>query len=914
MYNISFAIDVFSAIIVFVIIAGLLYSKHTKYKSTKILMVLLAISFISFSFDAIGYVLCNSVGKDRLLFWIYLIPILLTYVIGSLGVWYIVEYMYEKDARNVGKYRFLGLMIGLNAIAVLIVIELVTHGRLFSVSNGQFVAKDLYRWSLYLVSITPIGMFAYIFASARFFKRFEVGRLLTIPVGPIAGYVLEIYFPKISFSIAGVTIAYLVVYILVMENEITGKIRAEEEKNKEIEVNKQKVESYNELYELQQQLEREKERLEVVHKLVHSGGWEAVIRDYRFRELKFSNNFRKMLGYSTEDDFPDNIDTWRKMVFPDDRERAIEVLNDAIIKSRENETYENEYRAYTKNGELHWFKGAGKINIDVNGNGEAFGTFIDTTEIHNIIEMQAIIQAMSEECSCVTYVDCTNNFEHNYYFDTERYERYFEDWESITDFSERLKWLEQFIHPEDVNNFRNATKKSVVQKVLENETTYYVKFRFILGDEEQYWKMKFALANKNLNQLVVGFVCVDEETKAEIAHREELEKARNRAEVASREKTRFLYNMAHDIRTPMNAIIGYADMAERNQADTEKFKDAIEKMKNAGDILMSTVDKVLEISRIEAGTIRVETEICDIEKMFHKYKEAVETIAIEKNVVIEEQLKIGGYKNVYMDTSIMNRIMVNILSNAIKYSYEGGQVTYRLEQLKGDDRDYCLYRFTVNDHGIGMSEEFKENMFEEFAREEKEGTSGVEGNGLGLAIVKKLVELLGGNIRVESQLNEGTCVEINIPLKKARKVDLLTSENDNSVTEYNYKGCRALSVEDNAMNREILKDVLEIYGIEVEEASDGLKAVEMIGQAKAGYYDIVFMDVQMVPMDGYETTKAIRNMQNPEIANIPIVAVTANVFSEDIVKAKESGMDDYMSKPIKKEQISNILLKYIGNK
>lgn len=427
---------------------------------------------------------------------------------------------------------------------------------------------------------------------------------------------------------------------------------------------------------------------------------------------------------------------------------------------------------------------------------------------------------------------------------------------------------------------------------------------------EQYQSFYIAiLAALLIVLLLLLFSAIERRVQRKIindirAYEEQLEKA-NQA------KTTFLFNMSHDIRTPMNAIIGYTAMAKKHTEDPAMMKSILEKIDISGHQLLSLINQVLEMSRIDSGKIVLNEESSDLVEKSHELE--VIAAADVKNKDIEYVVNIENLedRHVLLDESRMSQIFVNVIGNAVKYTTEGGKITYTLRQLQSDRPGYGLYSFTVSDTGIGMSEDYVEHIFEEFSRENSSTVSHIQGTGLGMSIVKKLVDLMGGEISIKSQQGSGTDVTIVLPLK----IDSEHAEDEEkTLTEshmISIDGMRILLVEDNEMNREIAEDTLCEKGVNVETAVNGQEALEMVSNSSPGYYDCVLMDIHMPVMNGYEATKAIRNLENKDIASIPIIAMTANAFAEDKADAIAAGMNEHLAKPIDVQKLVHTLSSYM---
>ncbi len=377
-----------------------------------------------------------------------------------------------------------------------------------------------------------------------------------------------------------------------------------------------------------------------------------------------------------------------------------------------------------------------------------------------------------------------------------------------------------------------------------------------------------------------------------------------KANERSRAKTVFLSNMSHDIRTPMNAIIGYVNLAEEENVTYEELKDYIQKIKGSSNHLMALINDVLEMSRIESGKIELEPVPVNLGTVFIDLESLFSTQMSEKRIDFVVDRSGITNKYVYCDKNRLNRVLLNLVSNAYKFTPEGGTVKVIGKELSTDEEGKNTYEIRVSDTGIGMSKEFAEKVFEAFEREKTATVSGTQGTGLGMAIVKNLVEAMGGDIKVKTQQGKGTEFIVTLHLepmsdeevariRRQREID-----REKSASRSDFTGKRALLVDDVVVNRQIAKKLLEKSGFTVEEADNGQKAVGMVEAVAAGYYDVVLMDIQMPVMDGYEATGAIRELPDERKASVPIIAMTANAFSEDIRKATEAGMNGHIAKPI----------------
>ena len=391
---------------------------------------------------------------------------------------------------------------------------------------------------------------------------------------------------------------------------------------------------------------------------------------------------------------------------------------------------------------------------------------------------------------------------------------------------------------------------------------------------------------------------------------EKLQIAAENAESANRAKSTFLFNMSHDIRTPMNAIIGYADLASRHSDDPAKLKKYMENIQVCGQNLLMLLNNVLDLARIENDKTEMEYSVSDIEKDFRNCIAMFRNQADSKGqtLTVTTQLQ---YPYIYADIPHLTEVCTNLVSNAVKYTGAGGTIRCGIKQKPGEKEGWCDTVVTVADNGIGMSQEFQKHIFEPFERERTSTVSKVEGSGIGMGIVKKLVELMGGTVEVESKIGVGSTFTVTIPSRIASEEEIQAKREINPSDQKCLCGTRILLTEDNDLNAEIATELLQEEGCTVDRAKDGVECVDMLEKAANGTYQLILMDVQMPVMNGYDATKKIRRMDDPQKANIPIVAMTANAFSEDKQVALDAGMNDHIAKPINMSVLVPTLRKYL---
>ena len=389
-----------------------------------------------------------------------------------------------------------------------------------------------------------------------------------------------------------------------------------------------------------------------------------------------------------------------------------------------------------------------------------------------------------------------------------------------------------------------------------------------------------------------------------------LQVAVENAESANRAKSTFLFNMSHDIRTPMNAIIGYADLASRHLDDPAKLEKYMENIQVCGQNLLMLLNNVLDLARIENDKTEMEYSVSDVEKDFRNCIAMFQNQADSKGqtLTVTTQLQ---YPYIYVDIPHLTEVCTNLVSNAVKYTGAGGTIRCDVTQKPGEKESWCNMVITVADNGIGMSQEFQKHIFEPFERERTSTVSKVEGSGIGMGIVKKLVGLMGGTVAVESKIGVGSTFTVTIPCRIASQEETQAKRETNPSDQKCLCGTRILLTEDNDLNAEIATELLQEEGCTVDRAKDGVECVDMLEKAANGTYQLILMDIQMPVMNGYDAARKIRRLDDPQKANIPIISMTANAFTEDRQAALDAGMNDHIAKPINMNILVPTIQKYL---
>ena len=479
--------------------------------------------------------------------------------------------------------------------------------------------------------------------------------------------------------------------------------------------------------------------------------------------------------------------------------------------------------------------------------------------------------------------------------------------ERFLEFCEKLvkpEWREEMLAFTNLDWVREQLKtQSIIKHEFECSACGWVIGSFVAGKRGD---------DGYCTEVVWTTVDVNEQKKKELSQLNALEDAKRAAVEANRAKSSFLLNMSHDIRTPMNAIIGFTGLLEKHQEEPERRQDYLNKLKESSALLLGLINNVLEMSRIEKGHLDLDVQACGVEQMYDMFCSVFLDMMIQKGITFCHSMDVE-HEFLFCDPIKVRDVVLNLLSNAYKYTPSGGKVELYIREVPCEEEGFAIIETVVKDNGLGMSAEFIPHMFEEFSREHNTTDVKVEGTGLGMPIVKNLLDLMGGTIEVESELGKGTTFKVYIKHRIAKKSDVINVDMPD-VSDVDFRGRRILLAEDNDLNAEITMEVLKDIDFVVERAEDGQICVEMIDVAPAGYYDLILMDIQMPRMNGYEATRIIRQMKDKEKANITILAMTANAFEEDKREAIESGMNAHLSKPIEVEKLIKTLKRSLNSR
>ena len=446
-----------------------------------------------------------------------------------------------------------------------------------------------------------------------------------------------------------------------------------------------------------------------------------------------------------------------------------------------------------------------------------------------------------------------------------------------------------------------------VECAVPNNTWYFDIIPSEGWSPRSYWIMCIVISYVFSLLIATVFYLISSKKHRERQYEAELEKAAEQAKNANEAKTRFLFNMSHDIRTPMNAIVGFSGLLEKNLQNERKAKEYLEKIQSSSNLLLRIINQVLEMARIESGTAVLQLKAEDMDALFHRVNIVFEEDVRKKNLQYHAVLDVRHHY-VVCDQTKLQEIMMNIISNAIKYTPEGHSIYVEVHEAVSENPSKIRYIFSCEDTGIGMSEEYLPHIYEEFSREHSTTENKVPGTGLGLPIIKSMIELMGGSIQVESRQGIGTKFTIDLSFDIALKEEVYGSEDTiESSAIHTIKGKRILLVEDNELNAEIAKTVLEDVGALITRAENGQQALELFKEKPAGTFDVILMDLMMPVMDGYTATRKIRELERSDAKTVPIIAMTANAFQEDAEKCIAVGMNAHLAKPLDIEKMKKTI-------
>ena len=676
------------------------------------------------------------------------------------------------------------------------------------------------------------------------------------------------------------------------------------------------------------QLEQQMTMVQNIHKALTSGAWNLLYNEAgELVEVNWSDTLRHMLGFTSIEDFPNTFETWSDRLHPEDKKRTLDAYEQVMADRTGKKNFDVEYRILSKEGEYHWFRATGYLSRRKDGSPQSFdGVFVNKDEKHATDEKlhQALKKAQEARNELLLEHEIISAVSRLYFsvyridLQTDFYEEISSD-QSVHRLTghegKAQKKLYELCDSIVAEEYRKVVRRffqlSTVADRLAKTDTVEIEY---LASDGNWHQARFIEKKRDENGRVTRILyltrIVSQEKQREL-EQQRLQIAYQVAENANEAKTTFLLNMSHDIRTPMNAILGFSGLMRERLTDPEllHYQEMIDE---SGKLLLSIINNVLDMARIESGKVELNENCNTTGDIISGVCKVFAAEAEKKNIQLVHKTQIV-HRYILCDVTKIQEIFTNLISNAVKYTPDGGKITVTTTELPGDEPGYIRVKSVVEDTGIGMSKEFLPHIFELFSRERNTTSGKIPGTGLGMQIVKRLVDLMQGTIEVSSELGKGSCFIVTIPHKiaderyyeKAELQEVKESPRD-------FSGKRILLAEDNELNAEIAIAILSEAGLVIERAEDGIICVNKLEQNPAGTYDLILMDIQMPNMDGYQATQIIRQLPEKEKANIPIVAMTANAFEEDKKKALEKGMNGHIAKPIDVEKIETVLLNILG--
>ena len=524
------------------------------------------------------------------------------------------------------------------------------------------------------------------------------------------------------------------------------------------------------------------------------------------------------------------------------------------------------------------------------------------TAHHASITFGRVASALAGDYFSIYVVDLdTDRFVE--YFATEEYDKLGVEKTGEDFFNVSRRNMSRLVFEDDRERVMGTFYREKIMSILERDRIFTMKYRLVFGDTPIWVSMKATLLEDNDGRhLIIGTNNIEAQMKREEEYQQRVREARISA------RNDFLANMSHDIRTPMNAIVGYTNIAKTNKHQPETVADALDKIGSSSHYLLSLINDILDISKIESGKMQISYGPCDLAALFRRIEDITALQAKKKFLVITYCHDSVRHYKVKSDELRLEQILINIISNAIKYTPSGKTVDLIAEELPSSGGKN-KYRFIIRDTGIGIKEDYLPHIFESFTREERTTVNRIQGTGLGLAITAKIVEMMGGTISVKSKLGEGSEFTVELELEP---LDMDSQTNADNSESIDLAGHRILLVEDNAINAEIARMILEQYGAEVQQAENGKIGLEALQEKGPGYYDAVLMDIQMPVMNGFEATKAIRALGGAYATALPIIAMSANAYDEDVRDCLAAGMNGHIAKPFNPDELMRILRRYIS--
>lgn len=659
----------------------------------------------------------------------------------------------------------------------------------------------------------------------------------------------------------------------------------------------------------------------------------ALLRIFQCSSIQ---EFQKLTGNS-----------FRGIVHPEDLDRVETSIWEQIAASKYDFDYV-EYRIIRKDGTIGWIEDYGHF-VKTDAVGGIFYVFIgDATQKHHRQQMErnALIDAQKQESERLK--DIIKNYDKEkklihqenlrrlevieglgVNYDTILYTNL--DTEKVLPYrlSDRIAqqfdyenkpceflqfvhgYVNTWVHPDDRGRVLDAVSPDYIREKLADKKTYYVNYRISVENTVQFLQLRIIEVGDgdHISQVVMGCRRIDEEILREMEQKQLLEDALNRANAAIVAKNTFLSNMSHDMRTPLNAIFGFASIAKANIDDQQLTRSYLDRIEESGHQLLELIEKVLEIAWMESEDVHFAETKCNIVDIIKEVYDSLRPATIDKNISFSLECTELKHPYVYSDPDKLRQLIRYLTNNAIRYNKNDGKISLTIKESDEISEEFSIYQIVIQDSGIGISQDFLEHIFDPFERENNTTQSQVFGVGLGLTIAKNIANRMGGDIEVSSTLGKGSTFTVTLRLRIQTDSGIDEKQSDNLYA--NLPGKRILLVEDNEINLEIEKEILQGIGFVLETAINGSIAVDKLKHAKPGYFSLVLMDIQMPVMNGYEASKAIRKLEDPAMSKIPIIALSANAFESDKQMSLESGMNEHLTKPIDVPLLLNTISQFL---
>ena len=609
---------------------------------------------------------------------------------------------------------------------------------------------------------------------------------------------------------------------------------------------------------------------------------------------------------STMDEFKELTgNSFRGMVHHDDLEAVEKSINEQISNSQYNLDYV-EYRIVRKDGTIRWLEDYGHF-IHSESAGDIFYVFVgDATEKKNqqklisqeYLRRLEVIKGLSVNYESILYVDLEKDEVLPYRLSARTKRQFGRELRARKYLDFITSYINTWVHPEDRQMLSQSVSLPYIRAKLLRAKSYSINYRILTGEESTYLQLRIVNVSnsRHISQIIMGYRGIDEDIQREMEQKKMLEEALHSANLAIAAKQTFLSNISHDMRTPLNAILGYTALAKEYISDSNTVLDYLSKIDTSGRQLLDFIEKVLDVTWTESNDTRISETECSLTAIIQDIYNSFRQKAEEKNIHFSTDLSALTHYYVYGDPEKISHLLRNLVSNAINFTNPGGIVSIAATETKNLASSYATFQFIIKDNGIGISKDFQESLFEPFEREKNTTISGISGSGLGLAIAKNLVDLMGGSIHVDSTVGCGSTFTVTLRLPIQDQPLSADSATEDILTQLLNQ--KILLVEDNEINLEIETELLSGLGLIIDTAENGKDAIEKVAGSTPNEYSLILMDIQMPIMDGWQAAKAIRELDNPALARIPIIALSANAFESDKRASIESGMNAHLPKPL----------------